>query len=173
MCLWASGTKLRFGRGFRSDSNAVPDSSRNEWLQRGLYGSTPPRSNSASITSKEDLGRHHRKISPGNDRSSRDDQVFGHANTTHNAKYRLARRSRRSCVSSVSAVEEWRRDDVCGVGSWPSIPGLSSLALIGRDRWPAISGRCLRGASRRAYDCRDSPHGLRRLPVPACQRPSS
>src|ERR1700757_1281618 len=46
------------------------------------------------------LGRHHRKISPGNDRSSCDDQVFGHADTTHNAKYRLARRSRRSCASS-------------------------------------------------------------------------
>src|SRR6266404_4141761 len=38
---------------FRSDSNAVPDSSRNEWPQTGsVYSSTRRRSNSASIASK-------------------------------------------------------------------------------------------------------------------------
>jgi hypothetical protein len=75
---------------FRSDSNAVPDSSRNEWSQRPLW------LNAAALQTrfyrvKEALGWHHCKIGPEDDRGARGDEVFGHEKTSPNARCRLAR----------------------------------------------------------------------------------
>jgi hypothetical protein len=58
---------------FRSDSNAVPDSSRNEWSRQEplLLYAAPLQFGFYRV--KEDLGWHHCKIGPEDDRSARGD----------------------------------------------------------------------------------------------------